>query len=134
MQKNQTSIAKIVACSQEKLYGGGHTPKCGRGLEGPFEPIKGPIYLTKAPFLPRIALRCPDKALSFIGLGKGLFSSKRALFRSKRFMCWLERSLSGPEKNPFNLTKGLFRPAKVLFLPKRALHRTEKANGDPYQS
>ena len=36
MQKNQTSIAKKVACSQEKLSGGWHPPpplpRCGRGL------------------------------------------------------------------------------------------------------
>ena len=34
MQKNQTSIAQNVACSQEKLSGGGHPPPpmCGRGL------------------------------------------------------------------------------------------------------
>ena len=49
-------------------------------LEGPFKPIKGPIQLTEALFLPRRALRWPGKALCLSRFEIALFRSKRALF------------------------------------------------------
>ena len=51
-------------------------------LESPFEPIKGPVLLTEALFLPRRALRWNAKALCLHRFERALFQSNGALFRS----------------------------------------------------